>query len=56
MKDFTIKPATGPTYSASRPSKDKTDFAVAGYPEGPRALQPHRRGSDRRLAQRTDTR
>jgi len=40
VKDFTIKPATGPTYSASRPSKDKTDFAVADIPKGRELSNP----------------
>ncbi len=40
VKDFTIKPASGPTYSASRPSKDKTDFAVADIPKGRELSNP----------------
>lgn len=40
VKDFTIKPATGPTYSASRPSKDKTDFTVADIPKGRELSNP----------------
>ena len=40
VKDFTIEPATGPTYSASRPSKDKTDFTVAAIPKGRELANP----------------
>ena len=40
VKDFTIKPASGPTYTASRPSKDKTDFAVADIPKGRELSNP----------------
>jgi hypothetical protein len=40
VKDFTIKPADGPRYSASRPSKDKQDFAVADIPKGRELSNP----------------
>ena len=40
VKDFAIKPAEGPAYTASRPSKDKTDFAVADIPKGRELSNP----------------
>jgi hypothetical protein len=40
VKDFTIKPAEGAAYTASRPSKDKTDFAVADIPKGRELSNP----------------
>jgi hypothetical protein len=40
VKDFTIKPASGPSYSASRPSKDKPDFTVADIPKGRELSNP----------------
>jgi hypothetical protein len=40
VKDFTIKPADGPGYSASRPGKDQQDFAVTGIPKGRELSNP----------------
>jgi hypothetical protein len=40
VKDFTVKPADGPGYSASRPSKDKQDFSVADIPKGRELSNP----------------
>jgi hypothetical protein len=40
VKDFTIKPADGQGYSASRPSKDQQDFAVADIPKGRELSNP----------------
>ncbi len=40
VKDFTIKPAEGPGYAASRPSKDQQDFAVADIPKGRELSNP----------------
>ncbi len=40
VKDFTIKPADGPVYSASRPSKDTQDFTVADIPKGRELSNP----------------
>lgn len=40
VKDFTIKPADGPSYSASRPSPDKQDFVVADIPKGRELSNP----------------
>ena len=40
VKDFTVKPADGPGYSAARPSKDQQDFAVADVPKGRELSNP----------------
>jgi Domain of unknown function (DUF4340) len=40
VKEFTVKPADGPPYSASRPSKEQTDFAVTGIPKGREISNP----------------
>jgi hypothetical protein len=40
VKDFTIKPADSPVYSASRSSKDTQDFAVADIPKGRELSNP----------------
>ena len=40
VKDFTIKPADGPAYTAARPSKDKTDFTVSDIPKGRELSNP----------------
>jgi hypothetical protein len=40
VKDFTIKPAQGPGYSASRTSKEQQDFAVASLPKGRELSNP----------------
>ena len=34
IKEFAVKPAEGPGYTASRPNKDTSDFAVSGIPKG----------------------
>ena len=40
IKDFSIKPADGPSYSAARASKDQQDFAVTGVPKGRELSNP----------------
>ena len=40
IKEFDIKPADGPGYSAARPSKDQTDFTVTGIPKGRELSNP----------------
>ena len=40
VKDFTVKPADGPAYTASRPSKDQQDFSVADIPKGRELSNP----------------
>ncbi len=40
IKEFTIKPADGPGYTASRPNKEQTDFAVADIPKGRELANP----------------
>jgi hypothetical protein len=40
VKEFTVKPADGAGYSASRPSKEQTDFAVTGVPKGRELSNP----------------
>jgi len=40
IKEFTVKPAEGPGYTASRPNKDTSDFTVAGIPKGRKLSSP----------------
>jgi hypothetical protein len=40
IKEFTVKPAEGPGYTATRPSKDQSDFAVAEIPKGRKLSSP----------------
>ncbi len=40
IKDFSVKPADGPGYSASRPSKEQQDFTVTGIPKGRELANP----------------
>ena len=40
IKDFTIQPADGPGYTASRPSKDQSDFTVTDIPKGRELANP----------------
>jgi hypothetical protein len=40
IKDFTVKPAEGPAYTASRPNKDQSDFTVAEVPKGRELSSP----------------
>jgi hypothetical protein len=40
IKEFTVKPAAGPGYTASRPNKDTSDFAVADVPKGRKLSSP----------------
>jgi len=40
VKDFTVKPADGPAYTASRPAKNKTDFSVSDIPKGRELSNP----------------
>src|SRR5262249_44461429 len=40
IKEFTVKPAAGPGYTASRPKKEQTDFAVTGIPKGRELSNP----------------
>jgi len=40
IKDFALKPAEGPAYTASRPNKDQSDFAVTGVPKGRELSSP----------------
>jgi len=40
VKEFAVKPAEGPGYTASRPNKDTSDFAVADIPKGRKLSSP----------------
>lgn len=40
IKEFSVKPAEGPGYTASRPNKDTSDFAVADIPKGRKLSSP----------------
>jgi hypothetical protein len=40
IKEFTVKPAEGPGYTASRPNKDTSDFAVSDIPKGRKLSSP----------------
>jgi len=40
IKEVVVKPAEGPGYTASRPSKDKPDFIVAEVPKGRELSSP----------------
>ncbi len=40
IKDFSVKPADGPGYTASRSGKEQQDFAVAGIPKGRELANP----------------
>jgi len=40
VKEFTVKPAEGPGYTASRPNKDTSDFAVSDIPKGRKLSSP----------------
>jgi Domain of unknown function (DUF4340) len=40
IREFVVKPATGAGYTASRPSKDKSDFSVADIPKGRELSSP----------------
>jgi hypothetical protein len=40
IKEFTVKPAEGAAYTATRPSKEQADFAVAAVPKGRELSSP----------------
>ena len=40
IKEIAVKPADGPGYTASRPTKEQSDFAVAGVPKGRELSSP----------------
>ncbi len=40
IKEFAVKPAEGPGYTASRPNKETSDFAVADIPKGRKLSSP----------------
>jgi hypothetical protein len=40
IKEFTVKPADAPGYTASRPNKDQSDFAVSDIPKGRKLSSP----------------
>ncbi|HEY4214378.1 MAG TPA: DUF4340 domain-containing protein [Steroidobacteraceae bacterium] len=40
IKEFDVKPADGPGYTAARATKDQTDFAVTGIPKGRELANP----------------
>jgi Domain of unknown function (DUF4340) len=40
IKEFTVKPAEGPGYTASRPNKDTSDFAVSDIPKSRKLSSP----------------
>jgi hypothetical protein len=40
IKEFAVKPAEGPGYTATRPSKEQADFTVAAVPKGRELSNP----------------
>jgi hypothetical protein len=40
VKEFAVKPADGPAYTATRPNKDEADFTVAEVPKGRELSSP----------------
>jgi hypothetical protein len=40
VKEFAVKPAQGPAYTATRPSKEQSDFTVAEVPKGRELSSP----------------
>lgn len=40
IKEFVVKPAEGPGYTASRPNKDTSDFTVSDIPKGRKLSSP----------------
>jgi hypothetical protein len=40
VKEFAVKPAQGPAYTATRPNKDQADFTVAEVPKGRELSSP----------------
>jgi len=40
IKEFVVKPADGPGYTASRPNKETSDFAVSDIPKGRKLSSP----------------
>ena len=40
VKEFAVKPAEGPAYTATRPNKDQADFMVAEVPKGRELSSP----------------
>jgi hypothetical protein len=40
IKEFAVKPAEGPGYTATRPNKDQSDFSVSNIPKGRELSSP----------------